>query len=257
MNQKKCVLLLAAILLCVGAAAAQGLRAGEAAIYSGGGVRIIDRIQDISSTRLVLETANSGEIPLRDLWMINFVDDQWNFPEERNQITSNDHYVFLKNGSVAAGRIVDFSSEQRVFEFQSGEKFPIMDIRRIYFARNLPGDLADQLKKQELPPIHPTRFVGEYERIESDQGVILMLREDGTARMTAPRFPRGPAATRNLTRNLNGRWTATGENQVTLHLEPTPGGRAAFTYVFNREGDHLVGTGQVIETYGDLRLKRR
>jgi hypothetical protein len=127
--------------LLAGVVFGQRLRSGEAAVYFKSGDLIVDRIIDISSARLVLETENNGEFPLRDLWMINFVTEEWNFPNERNLIETNDHYVFLRNGDVSSGRIVDFSSEQRVFEFETGEKFPIGQVRRIYFSKTVPRSL--------------------------------------------------------------------------------------------------------------------
>ncbi len=99
------------LVLAAGAVQAQRLRAGEQAIFLKSGDEIVGNIRDISSTRLVLELADGTEIPLRDLWMINFVNEEWNFPQERNLIETNEHYVFLKSGDVASGRIVDH--EQR------------------------------------------------------------------------------------------------------------------------------------------------
>jgi hypothetical protein len=129
------------IVLLAGFAFGQALRSGAAAIYFKSGDVIIDKIVDISSARLALETENNGEFPLRDLWMINFIDEGWNFPNERNLLETNEHYVFLRSGVVSSGRIVDFSSEQRVFEFETGEKFPIGQVRRIYFAKAVPRSL--------------------------------------------------------------------------------------------------------------------
>jgi hypothetical protein len=129
------------LVLIAGVVFGQRLRSGETAIYFKSGDVIVDKIVDISSERLVLETENNGEFPLRDLWMINFVTEEWNFPNERNLIETNDHYVFLKSGDVSSGRIVDFSSEQRVFEFETGEKFPIGQVRRIYFSKTVPRGL--------------------------------------------------------------------------------------------------------------------
>jgi hypothetical protein len=139
---KKAVIFgLLALALAAGVVPAQRLRAGEQAIFLKSGDEIVGSIKDISSTRLVLGLADGTEIPLRDLWMINFVNDEWNFPQERNLIETNEHYVFLKSGDVASGRIVDMSSEQRVFEFETGEKFGIGQVRRIYFSRNVPRGL--------------------------------------------------------------------------------------------------------------------
>jgi len=280
MNTKRFVLLLTALLLgAIGASAYQALHAGEAAIYKIGGFLLVDRINDISITRHVLETEYNGQIPLQNIWMINFVDDKWNFPEERKLLTTNDHYIFMKNGAVSSGRIVDFSSVRRWFEFENGQKFPIGEVRRIYFSKTLPPGLAEQLEKEKekekkpepkpLPKPVPTpepkpepkplpaTFVGEYERLNSEQVYTLSLKEDKTAEMMVPRFPKAPIISHNLIKTLVGVWEATGDNQVALKFIPAEADRPAIVYVFNREGNVLIATGEVQETYGDLRLTRR
>ena len=262
MNTKRFVLLSAVLLLCaIGASASQALHAGEAAIYKIGGFLTVDRINDISITRHVLETANNGNIPLQNIWMINFVDDKWNFPGERQQITTNDHYVFMKNGAVSSGRIVDFSSARRWFEFDNGQKFPIGEIRRIYFSKTLPPSLAAQLEKEKEkkpePIPQPATFVGEYEQLNSEKVYTLSLKDDKSALMVVPRFPNAPIFTRELTKTLYGVWEATGDNQVTLKFAPDEANRLSIVYVFNREGNVLIATGDAQATYGDLRLTRR
>jgi hypothetical protein len=247
----------AVILLAAAAPAGQTLRGGDTAIYMKSGDLLVDRINDISSARFVLETANNGEIPLRDIWMFNFVNEKWDFPEERNQMETNDHYVFLKNGSVSSGRIVDFSSDRRIFQFESGEEFPIGQIRRIYFSKTLPRSLADQLKPapqptpQPAPQPGPAGFAGEYERLDPRPVVTLVLAEDGVVRMEVTPASNLPGLV------MEGRWEATGPNQVTLKLASTQRGRPARVFVFNRQDGLLVATGEAQKIYGDLRLRRR
>ena len=139
--KKSVAIALLGLLIIAGTAFGQRLRAGEQFIVLKNGDSMIGNIVDISSERLVLELKDGTNIPLRDLWMINFVTEEWDFPQERNLIETNEHYVFVKSGDVASGRIVDFSSEQRVFEFETGEKFAIGQVRRIYFSKNVPRGL--------------------------------------------------------------------------------------------------------------------
>lgn len=139
--KKSAILAAAGLLLASGLAFGQRLRAGEQAIFLKNGDTVIGAIVDINSERLVLELKDGTNIPLRDIWMVNFVNDQWNFPQERNLIETNEHYVFLKSGDVSSGRIVDFSGEPRNFEFATGEKYPIGAVRRIYFAKAVPRGL--------------------------------------------------------------------------------------------------------------------
>jgi hypothetical protein len=258
MNLKNFSLLAVSVFLIAAAApAGQTLRGGDAAVFMKSGDLLVDRIDDISSARFVLETANNGEIPLRDIWMINFVNEKWDFPEERGQLETSDHYVFLKNGSVSSGRIVDFSSDRRVFQFESGEEFPIGQIRRIYFSKTLPRSLADQLKPAPQPTPQPTPqplpagFAGEYERLDPRPIITLVLGEDGAARMEVTPASNLPGIV------MDGRWEATGPDQVTLKLASTQRGRPARVFVFNRQGDVLLATGEAQKIYGNLRLQRR
>ncbi len=141
------------------------MRSGEATIILKSGDLIIDKIIDISSERLVLETANSGEFPLRDIWMINFIDEGWDIPAERDQIATADHYIFLRNEGVSAGRIVDFSSERRVFQFEGGEEVPIGQVRRIYFAKNVPGSLSRGGQGGGQQVVGASPWVGTFSRL--------------------------------------------------------------------------------------------
>ena len=175
------------VILAAGTALLAGqtrMRSGEAAIFLKSGDSIIDKIIDISSERLVLETENNGEFPLRDIWMINFINDTWNFPEERNQLETRDHYVFMRNGGVSAGRIVDFSSEQRVFQFESGEEFPIGQVRRIYFSKNVPGSLSGGQGGGQQGGGSANVWVGAFSRQTPAPPMEIALEENGTARMT-------------------------------------------------------------------------
>ncbi|MCP2605027.1 hypothetical protein NLC29_02605 [Candidatus Aminicenantes bacterium AH-873-B07] len=128
----------------------QTLRANEAAIFLRNGNMVIGKIIDISSTRRVLQLKDGTEIKLINIWMINFINTKWNFPEERRQITTADHYFFLKNGNIIYGRIVDFSTNLRVFELDTGEKIKIGAIRRIYLSKSVPYRLRRQIEEKEV-----------------------------------------------------------------------------------------------------------
>jgi len=129
------------LLLGIGPAASQRLREGEQTLFLKSGDKIYGKIIDLNSAQLVLELEVGTKIPLRDLWMINFVTEEWNFPQERNLLETNEQYVFQKNGNVSSGRITAFSKDQRIFEFESGEKFPMDQCRRIYFSKTVPRNL--------------------------------------------------------------------------------------------------------------------
>lgn len=128
-------------LLGLGSSAAQRLRAGEQAIFLKSGDKVIGRIADVVPTQLVLQLEDGTGIPFRDLWMINFVGEEWNFPSEQNVLESNDHYVFMKSGDISSGQISGLSKDKRSFLFESGEIFPIAQCRRIYFSKTVPRNL--------------------------------------------------------------------------------------------------------------------
>lgn len=156
-------------LLClgVGLASAQALRNGEAAVFLTNGEKIVSRILDISSTRAVLQLENGREIPLSQIWMINFVNDKWDFADERNKIEAGSHYVFLKDGHISVGRIVDFSSRQFVFELDNSKKIAIGRIRRIYFAKRVPDELLPKVKTEPKVTVEPTQkfYVGPFRAV--------------------------------------------------------------------------------------------
>jgi hypothetical protein len=139
--KKAAFYLLLVVLIASGAAWAQRLRAGEQILFLKSGDTAVGGIVDFSAPRMSLTLADGTEIALRDLWLVNFVNEDWDFPHERNLIETGEHYVFLKSGDVASGRIVTLGGEPRAFEFETGERFPLGQIRRIYFSRTVPRGL--------------------------------------------------------------------------------------------------------------------
>ena len=135
------------IFLCNGLIFGQSLKPNESAIFLRNGNMIMGEIIDISSTRRVLQLKDGTEIKLTNIWMINFINTKWNFPGERKQIKTADHYFFLKNGSIIYGKIIDFSSNLRVFELDTGKKIKINAIRRIYFSEKVPNQLRKEIEK--------------------------------------------------------------------------------------------------------------
>jgi hypothetical protein len=139
--KKSALIGLAGWILVIGAAHAQKLKSGEQAFFLKNGDMMIGSIVEINAEKASLMLSDGASIPIRDLWMINFVNEQWNFPNERSLIETNEHYVFLKTGDVTSGRVTAFTADKREFEFEAGDKFPIVSIRRIYFAKSLPRNL--------------------------------------------------------------------------------------------------------------------
>jgi len=223
------------------------MRSGEATIFLKSGDLIIDKIIDISSERLVLETANSGEFPLRDIWMINFIDEGWDFPAERDQIATADHYIFLRNEGVSAGRIVDFSSDRRVFQFEGGEEVPIGQVRRIYFAKNVPSSLSGGGQGGGQQVVGASPWVGTFSRLVPT-GLEVVLRGDGTAQMTIDRG--GPQEI-----GLNGRWEQINPGSVRVSVTNQVNPRDLRTMIFGLEQDTLISLSGALGS--NVRLQRR
>jgi hypothetical protein len=125
----------------------QTLKSGEAVIFLNNGDRVIGEIEDISSRRLVLELKDGTEIKLSDIWMINFINQQWHFPQEIASVKTPHHYLFLRDGNMTFGKIVDFSTNRRVFELDTGEEVKFGAITRIYFTNRVPPNF-----KIAVPP---------------------------------------------------------------------------------------------------------
>ncbi|MDH4270512.1 MAG: hypothetical protein OEW18_00900 [Candidatus Aminicenantes bacterium] len=223
------------------------MRSGEATIFFRSGDSIIDKILDISSERLVLETENNGEFPLRDIWMINFVDDGWDFPAERDRVETRDQYVFLRNDAISAGRIVDFSSERRVFQFESGEEFPIGQVRRLYFAKDVPASLAAKVQAPAQQVVSTNPWVGTFGR-GGPAAVEIILRENHTAQMTLDR-----AGARELT--FNGRWEQINAGSIRVVVTSQVNARDLRTMAFGLEGDTLISLSGSLGK--NARLQRR
>jgi len=234
-------------LVAVAALAAQTrMRSGEATIFLRSGDSVIDKVIDISSTRLVLETENNGEYPLRDLWMINFINDAWDFPNERNQLNPRDHFVFLRNGGVSVGRIVDFSSERRVFQFESGEEFPIGQVQRIYFSPNVPASLRGGSGGGGGGAA--SVWVGTFYRDVPAPPMEIELRDDGSAQLTIDTV-RGRSVV------LTGRWTDVDGRSIRVNVQNQVNASDRRTITFGLERDTLISLSGSIGA--NVRLQRR
>ena len=141
-GKKKAALIgLCSLFLLGGSALGQKLKPGEQAFFLKNGDTLIGEIVEISAEKSALQLKDGTSILLRDLWMVNFADEQWNFPSERDLIETNEHYIFLKSGDVTSGRVTAFAADKREFELESGDKFPLAAVRRIYFSKNVPRGL--------------------------------------------------------------------------------------------------------------------
>jgi len=113
------------------------------------GSKIIGEFMDISAPRSVLRLRNKREIRLSAIWMVNFEDRKWFFPEELKRIEKPEHYLFLKNDSSITGQIVDYNDRLKAFELDGGGTVEIGKLKRLYFSKTIPARLARTLKRQQ------------------------------------------------------------------------------------------------------------
>jgi hypothetical protein len=137
------------LFLIIALAAEQTLEKDQQAIFLTNGRRVIGEFVDISAPRLVLQLKYDIEIPLSNIWMINFMDKNWYFPEELKKMVTPEHYLFLKNGDIVTGEVVDFNDRLQVFELDGGGKVEIGKLSRIYFSSKIPDKLAATLRPPE------------------------------------------------------------------------------------------------------------
>lgn len=139
---KKC-LCLAVVLIVLGAGICPGERLpqGTQAVFLKSGDIVNGRIVELAVPQLDLKLEDGTRVAVRDVWMINFENSDWDYPNERNILETNDHYVFQKSGDISSGRIASFAAEPPAFVFETGEKFPLAQCRRIYFSKAVPRGL--------------------------------------------------------------------------------------------------------------------
>ncbi len=236
---------------------AEDLSAGRAALFMQDGGMIVGEVVDISSTRLVLQLRDGQEFALHRIWMVNFVNTNWNFPEERTRLEKDQHYLFFRNDRSTSGRIVDFSSTRRVFQFDSKEEVPIAEVRRIYFTNQLPSAYQSRLAEEqtEQKPGYVGTFSGE---IALSSGVLrtvtLTLNEDRTALLTQV-YSQGQA-----TVTEQGSWTDNPDGTITVSTRRQGRIRRAqrAPLVFRLENNELVAVqfDQRVWGSGGLRLKK-
>lgn len=116
------------------------LNAAKSVTFLKDGNRITDVIIDMSSRTGQIEYRSNHKVHRNQVWMINYVNANWDFPDERSQLSGNTDTIFLRDGTVIHDKIVDFSSRRLVWEFMRTRAVPESQIKRIYFCcTRLPG----------------------------------------------------------------------------------------------------------------------
>ncbi len=118
-------------------------------VFTNRGAKFVGEFEDISAPRSVLQLKSGREIRLKSIWMINFLDRTWSFPEELKRIEKDENTLFLKDDTIVTGRILDYNDRLRAFELDGGRTVGIDKVKRIYFTKTIPKRLARILKRRE------------------------------------------------------------------------------------------------------------
>ncbi|MGD2092330.1 MAG: hypothetical protein PVH61_39545 [Candidatus Aminicenantes bacterium] len=119
---------------------ALSVNAAQSVTFLKDGNKVTDVIIDMSSRTGQIEYRSNYKVHRNQVWMINYVDANWDFPNERSQLSNNTDTVFLRDGTVIQDKIVDFSSRRWMWEFMKTRAIPESQIKRIYFCcTQLPG----------------------------------------------------------------------------------------------------------------------
>lgn len=103
---------------------------------------------------------NQGKFNLRNIWMLNFMNNNWNFPNERKLLKRNSDTIFLKNGQAFYDKVITYSTKFKVFRFKNTRDIHVTKIKRIYFCCNiLPKAYKDKLKPDNNVEINYTTFL--------------------------------------------------------------------------------------------------
>lgn len=122
---------------------------GKCATFFLDGNTIIDTVNFMSSRSGRLGFVNSGMFKIINIWMVNFISNEWDFPEEREELASAQDTIFLRNGGIIRDRIDTYSTKMKVFRFDNTAPIHISKIKRIYFCCNrLPKYYEEKFKKE-------------------------------------------------------------------------------------------------------------
>lgn len=244
--------------LCLSATSlpAEKLEAGKAALFLQGGKMVIGEIADLSRTRLVFTLRDGQEFALHRIWMINFVNTDWNFPAEIEKMEKDQHYLIFRNDRMTSGKIIDFSHNQG-FQFDTKEAVPLAQVRRIYFTNQLPDAYKSRLAEEEKE--QKQSYVGTFRgEIPLSSGVArvvtLILNEDRTA-LLLQQYPQG-----KMPITEQGSWSDNPDGTITVQTSGQGQIRRLQTVplVFRLENNDLIAVkfDQNIWGSGGLRLRR-
>jgi|GEM_PF-2420802 len=144
------------------------LSADQSVTFLHDGSSITDTIVDMSSNTGKVDFRRSPSLHKSRIWMINYENDQWDFPDERGRLSRGTDTIFLRNGQTLNVNVVDFSSRRRMFEFDRGGSVHESKVKRIYFCCvDLPEAYRDKGQQQQGDDFFSVAFMVDGRVIDS------------------------------------------------------------------------------------------
>lgn len=160
--QKKVFVVILILISSWALLAAQYHREGQCQVfYHDGGQREAD-LEFLSTRSSQISFYNSPKENLGRIWMLNFVENRWDYPKEQRQLhpKGGDTVVF-RNGRVEHLYIFSWSTKRRLFylkdhpgqQEKNSREIPVGNIARVYFGNRIPSAFksASQGQPQDLP----------------------------------------------------------------------------------------------------------
>ncbi len=122
---------------------------GQCAVYTHDGNVFVDTINYMSTRAGKMGFNNYGKIKLHRIWMLNFMNKQWDFAQERRQLAPSTDTVILRNGRIIHDRVITFSIKFKRLRFEKYKEVHVSEVKRVYFCCNkLPAAYANKKKKK-------------------------------------------------------------------------------------------------------------
>ncbi|MGD0781869.1 MAG: hypothetical protein ABSA30_03310 [Candidatus Aminicenantales bacterium] len=243
------LVLLAAVLLT---ATAQ-MRRGEAAIFFRDGRVIFDQVTGIVTSNLIVQTPGNGQFPMRDVWLINYEENRWDYPGERARMIAGEDAIFLRNGNAASGQIVNFLSEHEAgpgrpwgYKLRKDGRTTIYipsNISRIYYSKDVPAAFTRNQNPNLAAADNPV--IGVYNTIGNSPAIEMQLAVNGTARWT---MINGGGV-------MLGTWRFN-RGDTAIVVVRLSSGAGVVEMTFGRDANDLVGLSYDKRAYGQLRFRK-
>ncbi len=132
----------------------------KCAAFFKGGNKVTGIVNFMSTRHPKIGFLNQGKFNLRNVWMLNFMNNNWNYPNERKLLKRKSDTIFLKNGQAFYDTVITYSTKFKVFRFKHSRDIHVSKIKRIYFCCTiLPKAYRDRNNFVDNEVINYTTFL--------------------------------------------------------------------------------------------------